>query len=241
VADESSTVMGLGDETLAMRLVWGAAIFTGCCTVGVLSMALIDASRAMPTSTWKGFMVSVLPALVAAALVAWRVPLVREIERGLDPVTGLLNVTRLLEALPLEISRAQRFGKHVGLVIVDLEQPERAGVPQEVAWRATARMLRRCLRLTDACFVLEPGRFALLLSATNPEGGPTVVERLRKAAHEVPELYGVKLRFGHEVFEPGDGKIQDASPLLARVVEKARAAMVETTVPKLPLSAVVKD
>lgn len=230
---------GERNQDMARRLVYGAALFIVCCAAGTGVMALVDISQAQTPSWGKGLAASLAPSLIAGVLLVWQLSRSRRESLTHDPLTGFLDSARLIETLPEELRRAKRLGKRVALVIADLEQSDRLGVPEYVAWRAMARTLRRSLRMTDGCFVLDAGRFAILLSATNPEGGQVVIERLRKAVHDVPELYGVKVRLGQELFDPGEEEAQPPERLLEQAVAAARAAMVETTVPRMPVSAVV--
>lgn len=227
------------NRELALRLVYGAALFLACCAAGTGVMALVDLGQAQTPSWGKGLAASLAPSLIAGALFVWHLSRSRRSEVQHDPLTGFPDSARLIETLPAELHRAKRLGKHVALVIADLEQSDRLGVPEYIAWRAMARTLRRSLRLTDGCFVLDAGRFAILLNATNPEGGQVVIERLRKAVQDVPELYGVKVRLGQELFDPAKAEAEPPGRLLEQALAAARAAMVETTVPRMPVSAVV--
>lgn len=207
------------------------AIF--CCGSGAIVALALDRFDGHAPSLWWAVAVSLVPSLVAGILLARRPP--RQTAPGVeqDPLTGLYGEARLRELLEAEWARSKRLSKQVGVVIVDLDQSGRMNVPQYVAWRALARTLKAAVRLYDHSFVLSPGRFAVLLSATSEAGGQAVIERLRKGIREVPELYGVGIRYGKSVLDPSKDTEQAPLKVLADAIEDARSALVESTVPML--------
>ncbi|MCZ7649489.1 MAG: hypothetical protein M5U26_30230 [Planctomycetota bacterium] len=214
----------------------GLAVAVVCALLGGLLGALTlnpDDLRIQPF-LW-GALASLLPSALAGFMAA-RGVLGRSngsIE-GLDQLTGLFGEERLRQDLEVEWSRSKRVGKKVGVVIAELDQGERFAIPQYVAWRAMARTLKQATRISDSAYVLGPGRFAVLLSATETQGGDVVIKRLRGSVKDVPELYGVKIRYGGHVEDPGDPAEPLAEQVLLGAQEAVRQAQTETTVPKPP-------
>lgn len=200
----------------------GFVLAVFCCGVGVV-VALVVQQHEGPSPSFRwAFAICLFPSLVAGALWARILARPRRREGGEeeDPLTGLQGEARLREALEADWARSKRLHKHVGLVIVELEQAGRMSVPQYLAWRAMARTLKAAVRVYDSSYVLTPGRFAILLSATTEEAGRAVIERLRKGMLEVPELAGVTIRFGQAVGDPGaEGAEGPAAP--NQLLEKA--------------------
>ncbi len=205
-----------------------------CCAIGAITAVALDRFEGHAPSLWWAVAVSLLPSVVAGVLLARRNPPLSTAGLEQDPLTGLYGEARLREMLEAEWARSKRLGKQVGVVIVELDQEGRINVPQYVAWRALARTLKAVVRLYDFSFALSPGRFAVLLSATTGAGGQAVIERLRKGVREVPELYGVKIRYGEAVLDPSAGPEEKASTVLLAALESARSALAETSVPILP-------
>ena len=170
------------------------------CSLGVLVALSLKSSGSDVPLGW-AVAVCALPSLFAGVLWARQMG-VREAAATEDPLTGLHGEAKLREALEIECARARRLGKQVGVVIAEIKQDGRISIPHYVAWRVMARTIKSTIRVYDTCFVLKPGQFALLLSATNAEGGAAVVERLRRGFEKVQELKGVPIYFGQAVIDP---------------------------------------
>ena len=151
-----------------------------------------------------------------------------------DPISGLLGKERLADALRFEVARADRLGLHVGVVTADLTFEGHFGIPQYRAWRAVARTLRHSIRLSDGVYALSHGRFALLLSATNPEGCDRVIRRLRALLRGVPELEGTRVGFGKCLLEPAYTHSLPPAHLLAYALGNLPAARSEHGPPAKP-------
>lgn len=102
-----------------------------------------------------------------------------------DPLTGLANRRHFIERLELELARAERYGDSVALVLMDIdhfkEVNDRFGhVEGDRALVSVAReALTPTLRNVDLAGRYGGEEFAVLLPATDLEGGRAVAERLR--------------------------------------------------------------
>jgi diguanylate cyclase (GGDEF)-like protein len=108
-----------------------------------------------------------------------------------DPLTGLGNVRRLHEALRHEVERAGRFGRALGVLLLDLDHfkdvndahGHRAGdaVLVEFAQRVPA-----ALREVDHTFRQGGEEFVVLLPETDVAGSLTAARRIGDAVRDTP-------------------------------------------------------
>jgi diguanylate cyclase (GGDEF)-like protein len=103
-----------------------------------------------------------------------------------DPLTGLANRRSLEESLQEEVSRAQRFGGDVCLVLADLDRfkriNDRHGHPTgDRALRTFAQTLRDLVREIDSAGRWGGEEFALVLPGTDVAGGIALAERIRES------------------------------------------------------------
>jgi diguanylate cyclase (GGDEF)-like protein len=101
-----------------------------------------------------------------------------------DPLTGLANHRSLHARLGEELSRADRSGDPVGVVVLDLDRfarvNERHGHAEgDRVLRAVARAIRDALRPYDVAGRLAGQQFALVLPGTAPAEAERVAERVR--------------------------------------------------------------
>jgi len=125
----------------------------------------------------------------------------REYESRHDQLTGLLNRRALQEALPLAQARAQRSGKTVGMLFIDLDgfkavndsQGHEAG---DILLGVIAERLRSGVRKTDSVFRLAGDEFTVLLEdmADTFDDAHTVAEKLIDSIAEPVELPGRAVR-----------------------------------------------
>ena len=101
-----------------------------------------------------------------------------------DELTGLANRRHFMERLETELSRAQRSGGPVAVLLSDLDDFKRVNdrfghrAGDEVL-KAFGRALRRCARETDVPARLGGEEFAVLLTDTDSDGARHFAERLR--------------------------------------------------------------
>ena len=109
----------------------------------------------------------------------------------LDPLTGMLNRTALMNRT-VEIEHQSRLsGEPVAVIVADLDHfklvndnhghPTGDAVLQEVAYR-----IRRELRAYDLAYRLGGEEFVVLLLGGSPDAGATVAEQLRAAVADDP-------------------------------------------------------
>jgi diguanylate cyclase (GGDEF)-like protein len=108
-----------------------------------------------------------------------------------DPLTGIANRRTFHERLSAEISRAERYGRHLGLVLMDLDQFK--AVNDVHGHQAGDRVLVLFARLLSAQsregeLVARIGgeEFAWLLPETDQYGAYIAAERVRKAIESTP-------------------------------------------------------
>jgi diguanylate cyclase (GGDEF)-like protein len=137
-------------------------------------------------------LVGLLAGQVAVALRNARVLSVLEHRSATDALTGLYSSWYFVERLSAEVARALRYKAPLALMLVQVDDVERfrgeagacgeAGFDLEDVVRATARLVRGCLRdKVDVACYQGSGRFAVMLPNTPAHGGHagTVAERVR--------------------------------------------------------------
>lgn len=108
-----------------------------------------------------------------------------------DPLTGLANERVFNERLIAESSRAERHGRPLSLVLLDLDHFKTVNDAhgQQVGDRVLAEVARRLLSMSrEEDLVARVGgeQFALLLPDTEELGGYQVAERARRAVAGTP-------------------------------------------------------
>lgn len=102
-----------------------------------------------------------------------------------DGLTGLLNRQALERMLPRELAAAERLGRPLTLVMIDVDllKPINDTWGHAAGDRALKNMaaaISGALRQSDLAFRLGGDEFMLLLPATDEAGARTVVERVRE-------------------------------------------------------------
>lgn len=212
------------------------------------TMARIDLSHAQSLDYWKqildrrkelsgvlGKRVPLKTAIVdvLASTTFLRMPILMEYEEfkklqlnaATDALTGLYNRRLFDEYCDKEFNRAQRYGHHLALVLLDLhrlkELNDRHGHLQgDQILQLAAATLRKNLRASDFAFRIGGDEFALLLPQSDPEQAAVLCDRLR--THFENEIAPLKLEvpvtidYGIAVY-PQDG---DTKENLSRVADK---------------------
>jgi len=106
-----------------------------------------------------------------------------------DTVTGLRNRRGFDESFDLEIERARRAGRHLSLVLGDLdhfkEVNDRLGHPYgDEVLRRTAEMLHATNRRIDVAARVGGEEFAVLLPDSDERGAHVAAERMRRAIRD---------------------------------------------------------
>ena len=134
-----------------------------------------------------------------------------------DPLTGLYNRRFLLDHLEREVSRAERAGGVVSILMLDLAGfktiNDRLGHPVgDGILVRTAKAIRESLRVVDAGCRYGGDEFVAVLPNSDVVHSLTVAERIRHrvAAIRLPLRVGLKvgLNYGVATF-PTDGRILD--------------------------------
>jgi diguanylate cyclase (GGDEF)-like protein len=108
-----------------------------------------------------------------------------------DPLTGLGNVRHLGDSLRLEVERAGRFGRALGILVLDLDHfktvnddfGHRAGDAVLVEF---AVRIRSVIREVDAAFRQGGEEFVILLPETDVPGSLTAARRIGEAVRDQP-------------------------------------------------------
>jgi diguanylate cyclase (GGDEF)-like protein len=108
-----------------------------------------------------------------------------------DALTGLGNLRHLRDALRLEVERASRFGRALGVLMLDLDHfktvndryGHRAG---DAVLVEVARRVRGLVREVDRTFRQGGEEFVILLPETDVAGCVTVARRIRDAMRARP-------------------------------------------------------
>jgi diguanylate cyclase (GGDEF)-like protein len=113
----------------------------------------------------------------------------RELERNrrmaaTDPLTRVANRRALDDALQRELSRAQRSGKPLSLLLLDLDglkaiNDTRGHAAGDRALRAVARCARQAIRRCDLVARIGGDEFAVLLPETDASGAQAIGQRIR--------------------------------------------------------------
>ncbi len=144
----------------------------------------------------------------------------REFESRHDMLTGLLNRRALMETLPIAQSRANRSGRSLGLLFVDLDgfkavndtHGHEAGdrLLSEIGTR-----LRGVVRKTDSVFRLAGDEFTVLLEGLHDTGSAYVAAaKIIEAVSRPVGVDGGQARVGASIglalFAPNDGASPEA-------------------------------
>lgn len=125
-----------------------------------------------------------------------------------DPLTGVPNRRQLFSRLEQELARAQRFGAHLSILMVDIDHfkrlndvaGHRAG---DDALRRVADLLRSKVRKVDLVARYGGEEFMLVLPQTSKADACEVAEKLRRTVAETPLLAAPGLPTGHVTISVG--------------------------------------
>ncbi|TDB70182.1 diguanylate cyclase [Micromonospora sp. KC723] len=108
-----------------------------------------------------------------------------------DPLTGLWNYRYLRESLRREVERANRFGRTLSILVLDLDRFKRVNdsyghAAGDAVLAEFAKRLRGEIREVDLAFRQGGEEFVLLLPETDARGAAIVAERLGAALRDTP-------------------------------------------------------
>jgi diguanylate cyclase (GGDEF)-like protein len=150
--------------------------------VGLVSLG---ASAALLAKAQTGLVVVALLPL-AAVYRSLAIPALVEATR-IDPKTGLYNMRHFESAFAQELGRAARFGRPIGVLMVDVDHLRRINntrghLAGDRALRLVADALREATRAYDVAARFGGDEFCVLLPETDLSGALGVAERVRAAA-----------------------------------------------------------
>lgn len=196
-------------EGCAYPLVLGGSV------VGVLHVDPAGAARTEDPGT-----LEVLAALLstgAAALESTRLHATARDQAENDALTQLPNRRRLEADLAVEWERAQRYGRPLTFLMLDLDHfkrlnDEHGHLAGDAVLRAVARALRQELRTTDTAYRYGGEEIAVLLRETDLATAQVIAERLRAVVADVvvpdvPARATASIGVAHrtdEMLEPAD-------------------------------------
>jgi diguanylate cyclase (GGDEF)-like protein len=219
---------------------------------------VVAVTMLMITSPLSGFdiigtMVFVLLAIAASTLLgrvieasnrrAFMLDLELHRDARTDSLTGLDNRRAMEERGPIEMKRAQRFGRPVSLVLCDLDHfkainDKHGHEAGDAALRTVARVLRGALRETDMLGRWGGEEFMAVLADTNARPAIEVAERMRAAVNsakfdDLPGGATISLGVAtiDQVTAPGaawDSLIKEADQLLYQAKKEGRNRVIYT-------------
>jgi len=103
----------------------------------------------------------------------------------IDDVTGVYNARYLLEATEREIQRAERYGKDLCVLFLDLDHFKRVNdshghLVGSQTLRRLSVLLLQCIRQVDTLARYGGDEFTILLEDTDLRGGRVIAERIRR-------------------------------------------------------------
>jgi len=133
-----------------------------------------------------------------------------------DPLTGLYNRRFLLEHLEREMSRAERGGGIVSIILMDLkgfkEVNEQFGHPVgDSLLVRTAKIIRNCLRAIDAGGRWGGDEFVVVAPNTDLMAAFAIADRIRRRVGSIAfprTVYRIGIHYGTAAY-PTDGKTAD--------------------------------
>jgi diguanylate cyclase (GGDEF)-like protein len=133
---------------------------------------------------------------------------------GTDPLTGLANYRRLIEALELEIKRYARSGRPFALLLFDLDELKKLNDTHGhmAGSRALCRLagvLRAHSRQIDTPARFGGDEFAVVLPETTATQAQQIATRIRDCIASDGETPPISAAVGAAVF-PDDGETIDA-------------------------------
>jgi diguanylate cyclase (GGDEF)-like protein len=193
---------------------------------------LIYPAPGRPFSEDEGRLAHWLAAQASIALENARLHRAVEQQAITDHLTGLANRRRFSESLSLEVSRAERFGGTLSLVLADLDDFKRVNdlyghqVGDEVLRRFSEIMLES-VREFDLAVRHGGEEFAVLLPETDLDGGVKLAERLVEALRGTRftsrsgETFSVTSSFGVSAY-PGSASAEQLMLAADRALYRAK-------------------
>jgi diguanylate cyclase (GGDEF)-like protein len=154
----------------------------------------------------------------------------------LDALTGLHNQRYFHETLAREVARARRYGRSLGLIVLDLDDfkliNDRIGhLAGDAVLAETAERLRGAVRTADIACRVGGDEFAVILPEAGLVEADQLYERISNAVSTQPVGQGgvIRLSAGVTELRPGDGAVslfQRADEALYRAKNAGKATVV---------------
>ena len=111
-------------------------------------------------------------------------------EARTDHLTGLANRREFERVMEREVALSERHGRHLSLMMIDLDNLKRINDRQghragDAALRLVAQQLQRVVRASDVCARVGGDEFAVVMPETSIERARDVAARLRTAIRHV--------------------------------------------------------
>lgn len=108
-----------------------------------------------------------------------------------DPLTGLYNRRYFHERLSTELRRATRYGSHLALLLVDVDELKRINdryghEAGDVAIIAVSQAIEQTCRVTDVAARFGGDEFVVLAPGVQAEGALELAARLRASLRDLP-------------------------------------------------------
>lgn len=146
-----------------------------------------------------------------------------------DPLTGVYNRRTFVELADMALARAQRTGKPLSLLMLDLDHFKRVNdrhghLVGDQVLKSFVRVAETCLRREDLLVRFGGEEFCVLLPDTTLEGAMALAERVRVLVAETPLRAGkaqinVTVSFGVDTIREGEPGTVDL------LLERADAAL----------------
>ena len=160
---------------------------------GLLSLGALAA--ALGEQHWSLVLLLLLP--LALDYRALAIPSLVEASR-IEPKTGLFNVRHLTSVLEQELRRAERFGRPLSLLMIDVDHLRRINnslghVAGDQALRLVSMSLRSLTRDYDVAARFGGDEFCVLLPETDQAGALRVADRIREDVERSGNGAGLQL------------------------------------------------
>ena len=160
---------------------------------GLLSLGALAA--ALGEQHWSLVLLLLLP--LALDYRALAIPSLVEASR-IEPKTGLFNVRHLTAVLEQELRRAERFGRPLSLLMIDVDHLRRINnslghVAGDQALRLVSMSLRSLTRDYDVAARFGGDEFCVLLPETDEAGALRVADRIREDVERSGNGAGLQL------------------------------------------------
>lgn len=130
-----------------------------------------------------------------------------------DPLTAVMNRASLLDLLPREVNRAQRYDQDLSVIMIDIDHFKSINdsvghLGGDEVLRQVAEAIKSSVRGSDLAFRFGGDEFVILLPNTLAKGAHTAAEHIVEAVEksQVHELYNIKPQLSMGIAEYRKGE-----------------------------------